>query len=226
MVTFPGAILFDLDGTLIDSVPDVCASLNRVFAEEGLPPMTVEQVRTLVGHGAMTMIERALAADGGNTERAADILPRFLASYSRNPIENTVIYPGVIEVLDRFAAAGTPMGICTNKPPETADPVIAALDLGRYFRVVSCGDAPHRKPDARHVLMTLEAMHADAANAVFVGDSEADMAAARNANIPAIAVTYGYRQGPAEELGADALIDSFHDLADTLETLARERALP
>lgn len=219
-MNFPETILFDLDGTLVDSFPDVCASLNRVFAEEGLPLLTEGEIETQAGSDTMAMIEHALAAGGNSIEKAAEIHPRFLANYRAHPVENTKIYPGVIEALDGFAAAGVPMGICTNKPRVTAEAVLEALDMNRYFQVVSCGDAPYRKPDGRHLLMTLETMKAEISRSVFVGDNETDMAAARNAGVKSIAVTYGYRSGAAEDLDADALIESFHDLAGALETLA------
>lgn len=225
-MNFPDAILFDLDGTLIDSFPDVCASLNRVFAEEGLPLLGQEAVETLAGNDTMTMIENALSAGGNSIEKAAEIHPRFLANYRAHPVENTKIYPGVIEALEGFAAADTPMGICTNKPRATAEAVLDALDMSRYFQVVSCGDAPYKKPDGRHILMTLEVMKAEISCSVFVGDNETDMAAARDAGIKSIAVTYGYRSSKAEDLDADVLIDSFHDLADALEILERKPTLP
>lgn len=222
-MTFPGAIIFDLDGTLIDSVPDVCASLNRVFAEEKLPLLDDDAVKALVGHGAMVLIEKALSSGGDDPARAKDLHPRFIDSYRTHPIDNTEIYPGVLETLETFRTAGIPMGICTNKPPATTAPVLKALNLGAYFEAVLCGDVAHKKPDARHVLDTLAILDAQEAGAVFVGDSETDAAAARNAGIPFIAVSYGYRNIPAEDLGADVLIDSFHQLADALDRLGREQ---
>jgi phosphoglycolate phosphatase len=115
------------------------------------------------------------------------------------------------------------MGICTNKPRATTEPVLEALDLGKYFQAVCCGDVPHRKPDPRHVFETLEAINSTTESAVFVGDSETDMAAARNARIPVIAVSFGYRNCTAEELDSDVLIHGYHDFMGALDEISRRR---
>ncbi len=227
---FPSAIVFDLDGTLIDSLPDVHAALNRVLVEDGLRALTLNEVRAMVGEGATVTIEKALRATGDHSDcdRVAEVLARYLATYSDRPAEHTVIYPGAISVLDRFLADGVVMGICTNKPGVTTLPVLRALGLDRYFTAVTCGDTvPHRKPDGRHVTLTLEGMGAVAASAVMVGDSETDIVAARNAGVTAIAVTYGYSHSPVDTLGADGLIDNLEALPDMLRTLvSRTTAAP
>jgi len=217
------AVVFDLDGTLIDSLPDVCAALNRVLAEDGRRPLTLAEVRAMVGEGATVTVEKALRATGtpGDGAQVADVLARYLESYRGRPAEHTVVYPGAIDVLQRLRADGVAMGICTNKPHATTLPVLAALDLDGYFAAVSCGDSvPHRKPDGRHVALTLEGMGAAHGAALMVGDSETDIRAARDAGVIAVAVTYGYSHVPVETLGADALIDHLGALPDLMRRLA------
>ncbi len=216
------AIVFDLDGTLIDSVPDVRAALNRILAEEGRRPLALDEVKSMIGHGATVTIEKALEATGpaGAAEYVADFLERYLDTYRQRPTEHTVVYPGVLKALEHFTG-GVAMGICTNKPRATTLPVLEALELDRFFSAVTCGDSvPHPKPDGRHVLLTLEMMNADPTAAALVGDSESDISAALDAGIPAVCVTYGYSHVPVESLGADAIIESFHDLVDALRQIS------
>mgnify|MGYP002631518633 CR=1 FL=1 len=212
------ALIMDLDGTLIDSVPDVCASLNRALASAGLTPLRPGQVRKMVGHGARIMIEHAVRESGGDRDLNIDALrDLFLTEYSARPVENTVIYPGVVDVLDIFRAQGIRLGICTNKPEKTTYPVLDALGLRDYFPAIVCGDTlPYSKPDPRHVHKVVEMLGGAAAGAVFVGDSETDVAAARNAGLPIVLVSYGYTLSPPQGLGADVLIDHFGDLPGVL----------
>ncbi len=218
MSPFP-ALLFDLDGTLIDSVPDVCASVNRILEKMDRRPTTIEEIKSLVGFGAKTLVEKTLEATGQpvKEEDIDYLLSGFLESYSQNPSVHTVVFPGAREALERFAAAGIKLGICTNKPEATCYPVLQALDLRRYFTTVVCGDTlEFRKPDPRHVYHTLDEMGADREEAAFIGDSEADIEAAKNANLPSVCVTFGYCHVPFDQLGAGALIDRFDQLDDAL----------
>ena len=214
-------LIMDLDGTLIDSVPDVCASLNRALETENLPPLRPEQVRKMVGHGARTMIEQAVRETRRERKIDVDALrDLFLDLYSARPVENTVIYPGVVEALDSFKADGVRLGICTNKPEKTAYPVLRAFGLIDYFPAIVCGDTlPYSKPDKRHVQKVIDILGGDSASAIFVGDSETDVATARNAGLPVVLVSYGYTLSPPDQLGADALIDRFGDLPEILDTL-------
>jgi len=219
---WPRAIVFDLDGTLIDSVPDVRNALNRTLASEGRRPLTPAEVQGLVGEGARVMFEKAWAATGDAlADGAFDVLfDRYAGFYLAHPADETVIYPGVVEVLEGFAADGVTLGICTNKPQVLSVAVLEALGLDGLFAAVIGGDATeHRKPDARHVLETLAPMGADAGDAAYVGDSAIDVAAARNADIPVVVVSWGYRHVPATELGADAVIDHFSELPSVLSNI-------
>jgi len=225
-VAFFQTILFDLDGTLVDSAPDVRACTNEALAAEGRRELSLGEIKSLIGQGARVLVERALAltGDAGTAEMVDECLERFIATYRAHPVRHTQVYPGVLEVLDRFRGLGITMGICTNKPQATTGPVIDAFGLDPYFGTICCGDAvPHRKPDGRHVFHTLEILGADAASAVLVGDSENDIGAALNAGIPSVAVSFGYSHQPPHELGADAVIDAFADLPDALARILAQR---
>jgi len=220
------SIIFDLDGTLIDSAPDVCASVNRALETMGRPSISVDDTKSLVGFGARILVEKALQITGlPGTEDDIDVLlSGFLDSYRQNPSEHTTIFPGVCEALERYTQAGTLIGICTNKPEATCFPVLEALDLRRFFFTVICGDTlEFRKPDPRHVFHTLDAMGASRDTAIFVGDSEADIEAAKNAGLPSVLVTFGYCHVPFDSLGADVVIDHFDDLDEALNSIARQR---
>ena len=217
------ALIFDLDGTLIDSAPDVSASVNRVLAGLGRRELTLEETKDMVGWGGRVLLEKALAKTGNaGTEAEVDsALEGFLATYARHPADHSIIYPGVIAALEAFKSAGVPMAICTNKPTATTPPVLEAMGLSGFFDVVSCGDAvPHKKPDGRHVKLVVEEMGATIETAVMIGDSENDISAAIDAGVRSVAVTFGYAHVPFHELGADALIDHFDDLHKALVDIA------
>lgn len=222
MIPF-SALLFDLDGTLIDSAPDVCASVNRVLESMGRPLISIADTKSLVGFGARTLIENALEMTGppGSEDDIDFLLSGFLDSYRQNPCEHTVLFPGARQALERFTKAGIALGICTNKPEATCFPVLDALDLRRYFATVICGDTlQYHKPDPRHVFHTLDEMGAVRNDAAFIGDSEADIGAAKNAHLPCVLVTFGYCHVPFNSLGADALIDHFDQLDEALCMIA------
>jgi phosphoglycolate phosphatase len=216
------AAVFDLDGTLVDSVPDLAAALNRVLAEAGLPPQPVDAVARMVGHGVARLVERGFAAAGAPLDLAA--LPRwverFLAFYADDLSARTRPYPGVPEALDALAAAGWRLGVCTNKPTRLAVGLLDALGLGGRFGAVMGGDAaPERKPHPASLLMTLDRLGVPASAAVFVGDSETDVLTARAAGVPVALVRGGYTAAPVEALGADAVVDDLAALPALLESL-------
>ena len=222
-MTMFSALLFDLDGTIIDSAPDVCASINQTLNAMGRLPITVDNTKELVGFGARKLCEKTLAMTGkpGNEEDIEFLLTGFLNFYRKNPSEHTVIFPGALKALSLFKDAGIQLGICTNKPEATCFPVLGALKLRHFFSSVICGDTlKFRKPDPRHVFHTLDDMGADANNAAFVGDSETDIEAAHNAGIPCVLVTFGYCHVPFDTLNADAIIDHFDKLDSALKAIA------
>ena len=222
-MTMFSTLLFDLDGTIIDSAPDVCASINQTLSAMGRPPITVDDTKSLVGFGARALCEKTLAIAGkpGNEKDINFLLTGFLDWYRKNPSEHTVIFPGALKALSLFKDAGIQLGICTNKPEATCFPVLDALKLRHFFSSVICGDTlEFRKPDPRHIFHTLDDMGADASSAAFVGDSEADIEAAHNAGIPCVLVTFGYCHVPFDTLNADAIIDHFDNLDPALKAMA------
>jgi phosphoglycolate phosphatase len=224
------AVLFDLDGTLVNTLPDILAALNRVMAEEGRRDVTVDEGRRFVGGGARTLVVKALAATGA---RDGDATPddalvdlcygRFLADYLAHATVLSRPYAGVVETLEKLRDAGTALGICTNKPHAVTLRVLEDLGLAAFFRdAVLGGDAlAVRKPDARHLAAVAERAGAALAGCAMVGDSETDVATARAAGVPVVAVSFGYTALAPFALGADALIDHFAELPATLDRLGR-----
>ena len=219
------ALVFDLDGTLIDSIPQVAAAVNATLAEAARPTLPLPAVRGMIGEGARVTVERAFAATGGTGGVDIDaMVDRYLVHYLADPAAHTVVFPGVVEVLEEFRAAGTIMGICTNKPGATTRPALDALNLSRFFAaVVTADDTRYLKPDGRHVLDTLAAMNADRTGAVFVGDSEVDLAAAHDAGVPAVVVAYGYGRTAVQTMPAAARIERFHDLPAAVAGIVARR---
>lgn len=183
--------IFDLDGTLIDSAPDLRTALNRLMLAEGLDPFCLPEVVGFIGDGARVMVERALAARG--RPFAPALLDRFLADYTHNAAVETAPYPGIAGLLETLAAEGWHMAVCTNKPEAAAREVLGALGLARHFAAVGGGDSfPTRKPDPAHLLATLASAGGTSGRAIMIGDHHNDMAAAAGASMPAIFVTWGY----------------------------------
>ncbi|GAN78921.1 HAD-IA family hydrolase [Acidocella aminolytica] len=189
------AVIFDLDGTLIDAALDITSKLNQVLAADGHAPLTLNEVRSMIGDGAKVLVERAFAARG--TQAQAQNFERFMTIYAENPVIETVIYEGIIPALETLRDEGRPLGICTNKPMRATQEVLAALDLARFFGAVVGGDStPYRKPDPRHLAAALAGL--EVTDAIMVGDHANDMNAAAGLGLPAIFCTWGYGEGKGE----------------------------
>lgn len=217
-------IVFDLDGTLIDTAPDLTAALNHVLVREGRPALPQDEVRNLVGHGARALIERGMAMDGSKPSEPdlQRMLKQFLTYYGDNIANQSALFPGVIATLDHFRTLDARLGVCTNKPTGLSRALFTALDMHRHFEAVLGSDSlPVRKPDPLHLTETIRQAGGDPARAVMVGDSATDVDTARAANIPVVAVSFGYSLTPVHELGADVVIDTFDALSEVVPRLLR-----
>jgi phosphoglycolate phosphatase len=206
------ALVFDLDGTLVDSIPDLRAALNVMLAELRRRELTPDEVRCMIGDGARALVERALAATGTVTDFEA-AHQRFLRLYEGAPATLSRLYPGVATTLESLRASGARLAICTNKPQTATLRVLDAFGIATSFDAVLGGDAvPFRKPDPRHLLAAIERLGATTSEAVMIGDNENDYAAARATGIPIILMRYGYLRMPPETLAPDVWLDHFADI--------------
>ncbi|MFI8583136.1 Phosphoglycolate phosphatase [Pseudomonas sp. THAF187a] len=213
----PRLVMFDLDGTLIDSVPDLAAAVDRMLVEQGRAPAGIEKVRDWVGNGARVLVRRALA-DGlehaAVTEAATEeALARFLEIYA-DCHELTALYPGVHELLEALSTAAVELAVVTNKPERFVAPLLEQVGLGGYFRWIIGGDTlPQQKPDPAALLQVMHLAGVDAGQSLFVGDSRSDVLAARAASVPCVAVSYGYNHGrPIDEEQPSLVVDSLAEL--------------
>lgn len=208
---------FDLDGTLIDTSGDLAAAVNYAIGTIGRPPYPPDAIRPFVGRGARVMLERALDASGGYTDEVlAQTLPILLDYYSQNLAIHSIPYPGLMAAMDALDAAGVKMAICTNKAERFAVPLMHQLGLADRFAAIIGGDTVGiAKPDPAPIHAM--AQRAGGGRTIFVGDTINDIAGARNAGMPSIAVSFGFLEGPVEDLAADAVIHHFDDLLPLLE---------
>ena len=213
-------LVFDLDGTLVDSVMDLRAALNEVLRERGHRALSRAEVKHMIGDGVPTLVARALAASGADPAEAPMALPRFLEIYEANPTQLSRPYPGVSETLATLRRRGYRTAICTNKPQQATLAVMQGLDLLPLFDGVAGGDRfPVRKPHPGHLLQLIAELGARPEASAMIGDNENDAAAARSAAVPLVLVRYGYAQVEPESLAADALLDHFSELPGALERL-------
>ncbi len=227
MTRFPFDILaFDLDGTLADTSLDIALSLNEALAAIGRPAIDPAAVRGMIGDGARNLIRRALAHGGGADERLIDtVYPRYVAIYADHPCRGTSPYPGVEDAMTALAHAGVRLAICTNKPERVSLAVLDALGWRHRFASIVCGDTlPVRKPDPAPLREAIA--RAGGGRTMFVGDSIIDAETARAADLPFVAVSFGFRDRPVDALGADATIDSFDELMPALLDLSGPAGAP
>ncbi|TCZ53943.1 phosphoglycolate phosphatase [Roseicella aquatilis] len=213
----PRLAVFDLDGTLVDSAPDIHAALDRLVAAESRPPFTRAEVTAMIGDGVRALVQRAAAARG--LAFSESLLDAFTADYTARAAETTVLFPGIAAALDRLAAEGWAMAVCTNKPAAATAALLAALGLDGRFAAVGGGDSfPVRKPDPGHLLGTLRAAGGDPARAVMIGDHRNDVLAARGAGLPCLFAGWGYGT-PAMAEGAAGIAASPSDLVPLLRDI-------
>ncbi|MFL6626337.1 MAG: phosphoglycolate phosphatase [Vitreoscilla sp.] len=216
-------VLFDLDGTLIDSAPDLAGAANRLRADHGLEPLPLEALRPMVGSGARGMVGVAFGVAPGEPRFEA-LRDAFLAHYEAGLLERTGPFDGVADLLSALEAAGIAWGIVTNKATRFTVPIVAGLGLAQRAGVVVCGDTtPHSKPHPEPLLHAARALGVAPEHVAYVGDDLRDAQAAHAAGMPMLAATWGYLgQGePVHEWGADALVDAPSQVLDWLRARAR-----
>ena len=221
-------IVFDLDGTLVDTAPDLLDSLNHTLDAGGIARTDAAGFRQFVGHGGRVMIERAYQAQKKAlaTDEHDRLFALFLEHYGANIPGQSKPYPGAVEALDDLAARGAILCVATNKRTDLSVALIGALGLERHFAVV-CGPdrVSARKPDGAHVREAVQMAGGDPARAIMVGDGAPDVQAAKSAGAPCVVVSFGYTPIPAAELGGDVLIDRFDQLEAAIDGLIADQAV-
>jgi phosphoglycolate phosphatase len=218
------ALIFDLDGTLVDSLADLRTAINRLLAELRLPPASLAEARIMLGDGATAFVSRALESRGlvpapAEQER---LTRRYLEFYGAEPAGEAQPYPGVPETLERLRRSGHDCAVCTNKPKQpkrAAAAVLEAVGLAHYFGAVVCPeDVGNRKPHPDHLAAAIAALGRAPTAAVMIGDSANDVRPARALGVPVVVMAYGYSLEPAGSLGADLVLPRFSDLEAALAT--------
>lgn len=220
----PPTIVFDLDGTLAETAPDIIGTLNLVLEREGLVPLPVSRARDLVGAGARALIERGFQVYGRplSPEKLEELFQVFLEVYAGRVADASHLYDGVLGALDALAANGHKLAVCTNKPERHSLLLLEALGVTKRFVAIAGRDTyPFFKPDARHLTLTIEAAGGDLRRAIMIGDSRTDIQTARNAGLPVICVPFGYTDVPIETLEPDLVIQHFDELVDAVACLTQ-----
>ncbi|MGH6683219.1 MAG: phosphoglycolate phosphatase [Pseudolabrys sp.] len=216
-------IVFDLDGTLIDTAPDLVDTLNAVFAREGLPPVPYETARTLIGGGARAMLARGIEADGigAAPARIEKLFADFITHYSEHLADRSRPFPGLTDALDALAADGRRFAVCTNKLERLSVRLLEHLGLAGRFATI-CGQDTFgiQKPDPEVLRRTVAAANGSLTHAIMVGDSATDIRTARAAGIPIIAVDFGYSERPIAEYGPDRIISHFAQLPAAIAAIS------
>jgi len=218
MTSIPfGIVGFDLDGTLLDTSGDLAAAVNYAIATDGRPPFPVDAIRPFVGKGAKVMLERALTASGGyDDDLLARMLPILLDYYEQNLAIHSIPYPGLMEAMTALEQAGIKLAVCTNKAERFTIPLLHQIGLSDRFASVVGGDTLGvAKPDPAPIQEMIA--RAGGGRTIFLGDTINDIVGARNARIPSIAVSFGFLDGPVEQLEADAVIHHFDELVPLLQ---------
>jgi phosphoglycolate phosphatase len=214
-------LIFDLDGTLVDSAPDLSQALNATLHEAGRPPLDLDTVKAMTGDGMMPLVTRAFERTGGLPEgfNAYNSVQTFITFYRNLKADQSQIYPDVREVLEFYRSSGVKLGICTNKHEASTHKLLHDIDLAHYFTFVAGGDTfPNHKPHPDHVLGVMEKLGATPETCVMIGDGPNDVVASHRAEMPCVVVKHGYSTD-WEHLGADRLISGFSELKAAVTTL-------
>jgi phosphoglycolate phosphatase len=214
------AVIFDLDGTLIDTAPDLANTTNHILARCGRRAVEPDELRIMVGHGARALIAKGFAATGSPVPEGdlEGLYREFVAHYEANIAIDSQLYPGTVELLVRCRLAGLKLGVCTNKPERLSRKLIHAMGVEFYFGAVVGSDTLGVfKPDARPYRETVRQLGINGGGSILIGDSETDVLTARAAGVPVIGVTFGYADKPIAELKPDYLAHHFNDVWPVIE---------
>lgn len=217
-------IIFDLDGTLANTAPDLLGTLNRITKPYDLSEMGMNEFGQIIGHGAKAMIKRAFNLNDKplDVETLEALFESFLVDYSANIANETTLFEGVLAAMDKLANKSFEFALCTNKTEAMARLLLEELGVTAHFKSITGGDTfEFRKPDARHLIKTAELAGHDISKAIMIGDSATDINAALNAKISSVAVTFGYSDEPIESLGATRIINHFSELPTAIESISQ-----
>lgn len=221
-------LVFDLDGTLVDTAPDLAAAANHVLARAGLAPINAKEILPFVGHGAMKMIEQALAAHGraASPSELREHFDIFIAHYSANIAAMSRPYPGVIEALTLFQRKGATLAVCTNKTEVHARALLDELDMLKHFAALTGGNSLGvSKPNPQHLTGTIDLAKGSVKRAIMIGDSETDIRTAQAAGIPVVAVNFGYSIEPVSSFAPDVIIGHYDELHQAISGLTAARSV-
>ena len=217
--------IFDLDGTLAHTAPDLIGAANDLLVAEGLPAMPVSAAESTAGFGAKALIRKSyeLAERRVSEDKVDALYQPFLDRYALRIADESHLYDGVVEVLDALAGSGWLLGVCTNKPERLAVELLTRLQvLDRFVALIGADTLPIRKPDPRALFETIERVGGQPEAAVMIGDTDTDLKTARNAEVPCILTDFGYSQLPVHQLKPDAVVSRFGDIPDILEAMTAE----
>ncbi len=215
-------VAFDLDGTLIDTAPDLIRSTNYVLEANGYPPVTDELIRPVISFGTREMLRAGIKSHGETAEEARldTLFHQLLEHYGANIAVESRPFPALIDVLDALRGQGARLAVCTNKREDMTRILLGELQLTNYFDAITGRDTfPVHKPDPEHLFGAIRLAGGDPANAIMVGDSETDVLTAKAAAVPVIGVTFGYTDKPITELGCDGVISHYDTFLETLEMI-------
>jgi phosphoglycolate phosphatase len=218
----PPTIVFDLDGTLVDTAPDLIDTLNVIFEREDMPPVPYDTARNLIGGGARAMIARGIEAEGRvlTPAKLEQMFADFIAHYSEHIADRSRAFPGLIEALDTLTARGCRLAVCTNKLEGLSRLLLGKLSLADRFAAI-CGQDTFgiQKPDPDVLRRTIAAAGGTAQQAIMIGDSLTDVRTARAASIPVIAVDFGYSETPIADCAPDRLISHYAQLPAAIDAI-------
>jgi phosphoglycolate phosphatase len=220
----PLTLVFDLDGTLVDTAPDLIAATNHLMAGMGRAAVDEAVLRPQVSHGALAMIKAAIGPDAASwpEERLYPLFDQFISYYQSHIAVESRPFPGMLAALDACAGQGHILAVCTNKRESLARQLLESLDMDRRFAAIAGRDTfPVHKPDPAHLLGTIELAGGAATRAIMIGDSGVDVKTAKAANVPVIAVSFGYSEPPVQHFDPDIMLDHYDDFAAALERLVR-----